>query len=48
MRPPNLDTRRFAGCLSFFVAQGRRETKARQGFRAAGLRRRAMEDEALG
>jgi hypothetical protein len=30
------DTRRFAGCLLFFV-QRRRETEARQGFRAAGL-----------
>jgi hypothetical protein len=42
-----LDTRRFAGCL-FFVVQGRRETEARQGFRAAGLRHKALEDEAWG
>lgn len=32
------DTRRFAGCL-FFIGQGRRDTKARQGFRAVGLHR---------
>jgi len=37
-----------AGCLFFFMAQGRRETEARQGFRAAGLHHRALEDERLG
>jgi hypothetical protein len=34
---PNLDTRRFAGCLFLFFVQRRRGTEAQKGFRASGL-----------
>jgi hypothetical protein len=46
--PPNSTPGGFRRVSFFFVAQGRRETKARQGFRAAGLHHKAQEDEAWG